>query len=543
MAVRRQHALGPQAQETLCQRLPDYLLGQRWFGGKAQVILRCEILEVIPLHGLRATYLMMIGVHFAEGGSQTYGLPLAMVSGDRAEELLHSDRAGACIQVPGERSAGTTILYDALRDEDFLAFLLDAIARRRRFRGDRGEVRARRTRALQPIWRPEDGPLLARLLKGEQSNSSVIYGDRFILKLFRRLEEGTNPDLEIGLLLTEKMRFAHVPPVAGALEYQRGKGEPTSLAILQGFVPNRGVAWEYILDALAPYFERAASDGENAVPPLPQKSLLSLAGDNPPSQVEELMGAFLESARLLGQRTAELHLALASAPDSPDFAPEPFSPAYQQSVYQSMHDLASRVFQSLRRRLGDLPEPAQPEARQVLELEPRILRCYRSLQERKLTAMRIRIHGDYHLGQVLYTGQDFVIIDFEGEPARTMQERRIKVSALRDVAGMVRSFHYAAYSRLFDSQLRPAGQPTGAATLETWARCWYLWVSAAFLRGYLKASGNALFLPRSRQELAFLLNTYLLDKAIYELGYELNNRPTWVRLPVKGVQQALQDAA
>ena len=134
MAARRQHALGPQAQEALCQRLPDYLLRQRWFGGKAQVILRCEILEVIPLHGLRATYLVMIGVHFAEGGSQTYGLPLAMVSGDRAEELLHSDLAGACLQVPGERSAGTTILYDALRDQDFLAFLLEAIARRRRFR-------------------------------------------------------------------------------------------------------------------------------------------------------------------------------------------------------------------------------------------------------------------------------------------------------------------------------------------------------------------------------------------------------------------------
>jgi maltose alpha-D-glucosyltransferase/alpha-amylase len=247
----------------------------------------------------------------------------------------------------------------------------------------------------------------------------------------------------------------------------------------------------------------------------------------------------LESARLLGQRTAELHIALASLPDDPDFVPEPFSKLYQRSLYQSMRNLSGEVFQLLRRSMGDLSETVREEARKILELEDEVLKCFRSILDRKISAMRIRCHGDYHLGQVLYTGKDFVIFDFEGEPAHPLSERRLKRSPLRDIAGMLRSFHYAAYSALFAQQATGLIREEDLAYVEAWAHFWYLWVCVAFLKAYLPAAARERIVPQQRDELQVLLDAYLLEKAVYELGYELNNRPDWVRIPLRGIQQQL----
>jgi maltose alpha-D-glucosyltransferase/alpha-amylase len=175
------------------------------------------------------------------------------------------------------------------------------------------------------------------------------------------------------------------------------------------------------------------------------------------------------------------------------------------------------------------------QAQQVLNLEGTISERFQAILDQKPTVMRIRCHGDYHLGQVLYTGHDFVIIDFEGEPARPLSERRIKRSALHDVAGMLRSFHYAAYSALLDREASGVVRPEDIPILEPWARFWYLWVSAAFLKAYLAEAGQASFIPQSREELQALLDAFLLEKAIYEVGYELNNRPEWVRIPLQGI--------
>jgi maltose alpha-D-glucosyltransferase/alpha-amylase len=248
-----------------------------------------------------------------------------------------------------------------------------------------------------------------------------------------------------------------------------------------------------------------------------------------------LIASYLESARLLGQRTAELHQALASSADDPNFAPEPFSMFYQRSVYQSMQSQISQVFPWLRARLNQLADGAKEEAQRVLDLEPEIRRRYRSLLQRKLNTMRIRVHGDYHLGQVLYTGRDFVIIDFEGEPARPLSERRIKRSPLRDVAGMLRSFHYASYAALFGQV--PGVRSEDFPALEPWAHFWYTWVGVAFLKAYLAVAKDEPFLPKDPIELQVLLDAYLLEKVVYELGYELNNRPDWLKVPLRGLLQ------
>ena len=271
-------------------------------------------------------------------------------------------------------------------------------------------------------------------------------------------------------------------------------------------------------------------------------TLLELTAQEPPALAYEMLGDYLESARLLGQRTAELHLALASDADDPNFAPEPFTLLYQRSLYQSMRTLASQVFDLLRRRVSQLPDAVRPDAQATLDLEDAYLERLRAITTRKATAMRTRTHGDYHLGQVLYTGKDFVIIDFEGEPGLPMSERRFKRSALRDVAGMLRSFHYAAYAALFAQRNLNRIRASDMAVLESWTRYWHLWVSVTYLKAYLETSGNAPFIPQDREELRILLEAYLLEKAIYELGYELNNRPDWVMIPVQSILQLLQAA-
>lgn len=371
-------------------------------------------------------------------------------------------------------------------------------------------------------------------MRAEQSNSSIFYGDRFILKLFRRIEPGINPDIEIGQFLTER-GFRNSPPLTGSIEYRPLRGEPMSVAILQGFVPNQGDAWEYTLDSLSKFFQAALAN------PDPQKATrvkqhpLELAHEEAPPLARELMGAYLESARLLGQRTAEMHIALSGDEANPDFAPEPFSDFYRKGLYQGMVGLVSRSFQLLRKRLQYLPADVQMDARRVLKLEEEVRRSFQPIRDQRINTMRIRHHGDFHLGQLLYTGKDFIIIDFEGEPARALTEHRLKRSALRDVAGMLRSFQYASYTVLFGRVAGVTPRPEAVASLQSWADFWYCWVSAVYLKGYLTVAEGLSFLPAKEDELRLLLDAYLLEKAIYEMGYELNNRPDWVRIPLNGI--------
>jgi len=248
---------------------------------------------------------------------------------------------------------------------------------------------------------------------------------------------------------------------------------------------------------------------------------------------------FLEMIGLLGRRTAELHLALASRSDLPEFAPEPPTRLHQVSLYQSMQRLVRRVAQSLEQNLGRLAPAAAPAAQAFLEIQDRVLRQMRAPAEGKMGGMRIRIHGDYHLGQVLWTGKDFVIVDFEGEPGRSAGERRRKHSALKDVAAMLRSFQYAAQASLL---FNPAVRSEDAPLLEAWLAPWQRQVSDAFVKSYLKTAGGAPFLPPDPAETGALLRRHLLARAVYEIDYELRWRPEWLPIPLKGVQQLIAEA-
>ena len=509
--------------DAVDRALRSYLMTRRWFGGKARTVTGLTVRDAVELPD--DGRMLLLDVEFAEGEPQAYLLPVAVANVRREQDQARNVPVIA-------RLRDGAILYEPVQEESFANGLLDAIARKRQLRGERGAVTGIATRALKDLRGTEK--LETHVLAAEQSNTAITFGQRLFLKLFRRLEPGINTDFEIMRFLNEETSFRNVPAVAGALEYRAEDArEPMTVGILQGFTPNSGDAWSYTLDAIGRYFDHLLSDpatAERTAKALPQESIFELAHKPVTDLARDTIGPFIADAELLGTRTAQMHLALASRDDIPAFAPEPFTPHYQRSIYQSMRTQIVQTMQLLRRR---------KEHEELLAHEAELHQRVRAVLNGKIDAQRIRNHGDYHLGQVLYTGNDFVIIDFEGEPARPLSERRIKRTALRDVAGMLRSFHYAPYAVLFGTAPGSYVRTQDLSALETGAQYWHRWISAAFLRSYLAESAKGKFLPSRSEQIEVLLSAYLIEKALYEIVYELNNRPEWVRIPIRGLLDLL----
>jgi maltose alpha-D-glucosyltransferase/alpha-amylase len=529
------------ARAAVERALPAVMVGRRWFAGKSQTVDAARLVDV--LRGpAEDTWILLVEVR-QTGGVSTYVMPISYATGARAELVRHEHPSALMLEVESEDGELRGVVWDALEDEAFCSRLLDVIGKRRRLRGDAGEIVASRTRRFAALRGESSAPLPTTLARGEQTNSCVIYGDRFTLKLFRQLGEGVSPELEMGRFLTEQARFDHIPDLAGALEYHRRTAEPTTLAVLQQHVVNEGDAWRYTLDVIDRALESALARHPEGAPELPAgdlvEAVLDAAHTELPAIADELVGGYLESARLMGQRTAELHVALACDPDSAAFAPEPFTSLYQRSLYQSMRTQTLRTLERLRERRASLSADVGAEIDAILTHEREILAAFHALVGPSLGGMRLRCHGDYHLGQVLYTGNDFAIIDFEGEPARPASERKLKHSCLRDVAGMLRSFDYAVQTALSNAAERGATRSGDAPALQRWGRAWWYFACASFLSGYVGPVRTAGLIPAGRRELGLLLRALTLDKAMYELRYELDNRPHWLRIPARGIRGML----
>jgi maltose alpha-D-glucosyltransferase/alpha-amylase len=306
--------------------------------------------------------------------------------------------------------------------------------------------------------------------------------------------------------------------------------------MLQGFVANEGDGWKWTLEELDRYYEACAPipfpETESIAPPtaadLSERPISQLARDH--------VGIYLDAAATLGRRTGELHLALAASTLDPAFTPEPFTSEDLQNLLRETRQRAAKVFDVLKERLSQLPDEVVEVAASVLGQRRRILDIFGVLNASSLQTLRTRIHGDYHLGQVLRVKTDFVILDFEGEPARSLRDRRSKQSPLKDVAGMLRSFSYAAYASLLNYTAR---HPENVSRLEPWAQLWERSVSGEFVRSYRHTVQGARFCPVDAADFHTLLNVFLLDKALYEVLYELNSRPAWVRIPLVGITALL----
>src|SRR5438128_4973402 len=341
----RENALRGRDKAELETILPRYLKGQRWFRSKARLIQTAEIVEAIPVpHDAPVAHILLVQVTYTEGEPEIYVLPVAFAAGG-GETPGPTSHAIASVCFTGTGSEEKGGLHDAMVDPRFSLALFDRIARGLRFRGRCAEVIASPTRDFRSLLGTAGDFREPAVVKTEQTNTSVVYGDRFILKLFRRLEPETNPDLELGRFLTEDRSFRNIAPLAGALELRRPNGELTTLAVLHGFLSNEGDAWTYTLDTLGRYYEEVLTHrAEAPTPPAFEGPLLAAVEDELPARAREWISLYLEEARLLGQRTGELHVALASDPVTPELAPEPVSDFSRQALYQAMRSLANETF-------------------------------------------------------------------------------------------------------------------------------------------------------------------------------------------------------
>jgi maltose alpha-D-glucosyltransferase / alpha-amylase len=529
--------------KQLSEVLFPYIQACRWFGGKARTLQRAFIQDLIPYPYRSArVYICLAQMEYTQGEPEIYIVNVGFASGAKAQHILSNSYQAAIarVNIRGKRQDSEGLIYDALWDRDFTISLLQSLLNRRRFKSGQVDIIAAPTLALRKMLdstEPVPEPLV---LKSEQSNTSVVFGDKLIAKFFRRLERGINPDLEMSQYL-ERQHFGSVPRLAGAIEYRTPHDEPATMVIVHEFIRNEGDAWQYTLDFLKRFYEAAlAIRMEDSGAAIVRRSLLSIAQGNLPAKAVETIGPYLESARLLARRTAEMHRALAMPTDDPAIGSEPLNDLNRRAMYHALAGQVDQKIEILRGRLGALPEDAKSLASQVIEKRDDLARFARSILDRKIEAMRIRCHGDFHLGQVLYTGKDFVIIDFEGEPARLLGQRRIKYTSLRDVAGMLRSFHYAAYAPMYGQT--GSVRPEDIERLQPWARFWYICVGAAYLKMYLDLMADLPLLPKSLDQMQVLLNVSMLDKAVYELGYELNNRPNWVKIPLEGILQLIESS-
>lgn len=492
--------------------LPAYLGARRWFGGKARKVRRMRVSGHFKI--TENAVLSFIEVLYAQGPAQTYILPLGWRGGKAAAGI--SAIPGAAL-ADAELAGGRGIIYDAVHDEEFRAAFLALFSENRRFRSGGDSLESEKGPAAP---KAAAARLKSRVIKAEQSNTSIIYGSRYFAKLFRRLEEGVNPDIEIGRRLARAGGFSATPRFLGALTLRRSGLPGGAIGLLQSYSANKGDSWSYALEQVSGYYRKVLSRAPRT-------------GSPSPSAAEGLIGRrFLRMAALLGRRTAQMHLALCSAGGDRDFSPEKFTPSYRRHLSGSMLSLTDSTFGLLSRKMRMIPALTRVDAAAALARLPAINAALRGIGEDRAAGRKIRVHGDYHLGQVLFTGKDFIIIDFEGEPARPLEQRRAKRSALCDVAGMLRSFHYAAWAPFF---LDGRTGTWEAKTLAPWAEAWYSRVSDVFLASYLKTAGAAAFLPGDGAATRELLKIFLLEKAVYELGYELNNRPDWVAIPLKGI--------
>jgi maltose alpha-D-glucosyltransferase/alpha-amylase len=521
--------------------LPEYLPKQSWFAGKPRQIEAAKIVDSADLDASHSA-LALVEVQLDSGLSDTYQLPLAVTFGDVGDELR---RAAPNASISAVTSTGVGgLLHDGVFDDHACAVLFSLIENGRKLEARHGHFQGVRGKAFHEILGSADAPLQVRrdsaeaplqvrFDSAEQCNTSIHFGDRFTLKLFRRLEPGLNPDCEIGRYLTEKASFHGIPPFAGLIEYvPAASAEPSMLAMLQGLVANEGDGWKWTVEELERYYEICAAVAfpENVVGELGDP--LDLSERHTSELAREHVGIYLDSAAMLGRRTAELHLALASPTNNPAFAPEPLTADDLQAQLANTRRHAAGVFDTLKERVSHLPDEVVEIAASVLSRRRRIVEHFGKVKYDGLRTQRIRIHGNYHLGQVLRVKTDFVILNFEGEPARSLEYRRSKHCPLKDVAGMLRSFSYAAYGALINYTAR---HPEDLARLEPWAQLWERFVAAEFLRAYRDTAQGADFLPVSSTDLRKLVDLFLLDKALHEILHELSSRPAWVRIPLLGM--------
>ena len=509
---------GREAREVTTSVLPSFIAKQRWFAAKDDRIARADMAVLGTLGGRQSgEYLLLTATLDLEGRkeSQHYFLPLD-ASWDEAAGTMNWSLTPFTL-ARARRGSKVGAIYDAVTSDQFVLALVEAMRKGTELSGADGMTCFTSTEALAQIDLG-NAPEIRRL-GVEQSNSSVIIGDHAVLKIFRRLSEGEHPELEIARFLTEVAHFENTPPLLGAAEQVAKDGSRSAVAIMTSFVRNQGDGWVFTTEYLDRVFDEVRLvEGADA--------------GNP----EERHASYLGQVATLGRRTAELHCAFASETENINFKPEPIRAADVAAWAGGAKKLAQQAFAQLAKAQASAPEALRAPIDNLLRRKEECLEAIDQLGKGPVGASKTRIHGDYHLGQVLVAKNDFYIIDFEGEPTRSLGERRLKSSPFKDVAGMMRSFEYAEWAALFAIAEHEADS---VGKLLAFADAWRKCAQTTFLNSYFEAVGDCPSCPKDRAEADRLLNLFTLEKALYEICYEATNRPTWLRIPIAGLQTVL----
>jgi maltose alpha-D-glucosyltransferase/alpha-amylase len=496
--------------------LPGFLLRQRWYGGKSRRLVKARFADWALLHPSPPLFACVIEVDYESGPPEQYFLILATAAGKEARAITDEKSHAVLAKLSGARAG---VLFDGMVDPLVAQRIMALI--------QRGGSTALRSGSLRVEFADHSGALLAQddvstlrahIPSLEQTNSNVLIGDKYLLKTFRRLEPGDNLDILVGRTLGARASNAKVPMLYAWAEYVPDGATPASVAMLQQQVVTRCSAWEHALDHLQGFFERVQVR-QRQRPDRPVSV----------SDLEEEIGAYQAGIEVLGKRTADLHRTFSTV-EGDAFGNHPLEKSRVERITHDMKSLATRMTTELANRASELPPDLAPKVQRLIELQPLVMARFDRLLTLEDAGQRIRVHGDFHLGQVLEAEGDVYFIDFEGEPARPLADRRELQSPLRDVAGMLRSIGYAARAgfRVF---LRNRPEVRG---MEPWVQAWESFISQVFVRSYLRQLGEGVLVPAEPGREA-LLHAFVLDKAFYELAYELGNRPDWVDIPLDGL--------
>jgi trehalose synthase-fused probable maltokinase len=500
--------------------LEEYIVKKRWYAGKASTLKYIEIIDHFKMVSETQVFFgVLLEVNFKEAFFQNYFMPLSFCS----KENLGTSTIITPISFNGESG----YIMDALHTEEFRKLLFEKIL------NARPDEKKQKIQFHKSFKLSETGYISSRFMGVEQSNTSIIYNDKYVLKFFRRIYINTNPDYEISRFLTERSDFDNTPAYEGSVNIKHGKDDTITLALMQEMVPNEGDAWKYMLEELDKVFNNLRIKNID-IKRLPEISLFKRLKitDIPPEIIDWAGLNLFIKIKQLALRTAEMHVALGSEIQDTSFTPANYNSDYtvwlkNRLIYQFQNRL-----NTIENNLHKLDGLALELAQQFLERKKEIRKKFLEFDWTKLKSERIRIHGDYHLGQVLVSGDDFYLLDFEGEPESTIRDRKVKQPPLKDVASMFRSFHYAIYSTIFNNAENYAHDKNDLINI---GEILYRFMVGVFLETYIdKAQRENLNIGYSH-EIEFLLKYCLLEKAVYELGYELNSRPRWAVIPLEGI--------
>ena len=516
--------------------LANYIKQCCWFGGKDKTIERMEIIDSFELNYADKLYFsLLIEIEYTNGYIEKYNLPVGLMNESEIENFKKETDPIIIAEVFSIETE-KKMIYDAIYDDNYLIALLDLISHRRGQRGIRGKYIINTVTKIQKY---DAAQLFVNDRKYQQVTAD--FANKYRLKIYRHLENGITPGFELPAFLT-KNKFTHIMPLLSSLQYSVYNAENIVLSGVFEYVENQGSGWKFVINYLVKNYEQA---GKQVVVlkslPRINGTFYNLLNKEPPDILNEFFQMSLQYADLLAQRTVDLHQVLGADTDDSAFKPEPFTDFRKYAKYQTVYSLVRETMRVLGNKIAHLPESISSQAKIILDSEEEIIKRFKVIRDKNISGMRTRIHNDYTLWNVLYTGKDFIITNFEGRPSQSLSEKRGKTSPLFDVASMLRSLHYASYISVFN--IPQGGFPLTAQDIEPLQKLWYAWMCSTFVSSYLKYSQNMQYIPKNEDEIEMLLDGYILERAFSELQFELNNRPEWIRVPMEAILEIISTAS